>query len=35
MLNLKKLNMIEGNDEYHVEIWNKFPALEKLDTKAY
>jgi hypothetical protein len=20
MLNLKKLNMIEGNDEYHVEI---------------
>jgi hypothetical protein len=27
-LNLKKLNEVEGKEQYHVEISNKFAALE-------
>jgi hypothetical protein len=30
--NLKKLNEIEGTEQYRVEIPNKFAALENLDT---
>jgi hypothetical protein len=29
---LKKLNEVEGKEQYHVEISNRFPALENLDT---
>jgi hypothetical protein len=31
--NLKKLNKIEGNEQYRVEISNKFAALEDLDAE--
>jgi hypothetical protein len=30
-LNLKKLDEIEGKEQYRVEISNKFAALENLD----
>jgi hypothetical protein len=30
---LKKLNEVEGKEQYHVEISNRFGALENLDTK--
>jgi hypothetical protein len=32
--NLKKLNKVEGKEEYHDENSNKFAALENLDTKV-
>jgi hypothetical protein len=32
--NLKKLNEIEGKEQYLVEISNKFTALENLDTEV-
>jgi hypothetical protein len=30
---LKKLNQVEGKEQYHVEISNRFAALEYLDTE--
>jgi hypothetical protein len=30
--NLKKLNKVEGKEYYHVEVSNRFAALEDLDT---
>jgi uncharacterized metal-binding protein YceD (DUF177 family) len=30
---LKKLNEVEGKEQYHVEISNRFAALENLDTE--
>jgi hypothetical protein len=30
--NLKKLNEVEGNEQYRVKISNRFAALENLDT---
>jgi hypothetical protein len=30
--NLKKLNEVEGKEKYHVEVSNRFAALEELDT---
>jgi hypothetical protein len=30
--NLKKLNEVEGKEQYHVEVSNRFTALEDLDT---
>jgi phosphomevalonate kinase len=32
--NLKKLNEVQGKEQYHVEISNRFAALENLDTEA-
>jgi hypothetical protein len=32
--NLKKLNKVEGKEQYCVEISNKFAALEHLDTEV-
>jgi hypothetical protein len=32
--NLKKLNEVEGKEQYHVEVSNRFPALEDLDTEV-
>jgi hypothetical protein len=32
--NLKKLNQVEGKEQYHVEICNMFRALENLDTEV-
>jgi hypothetical protein len=32
--NLKKINEVEGKEQYSVEISNKFAALENLDTEA-
>jgi hypothetical protein len=32
--NLKKLNEVEGKEQYRVEISNMFAALEKLDTEV-
>jgi hypothetical protein len=32
--NLKKLNKIEGKEQYRVEITNRFAALENLDTQV-
>jgi hypothetical protein len=32
--NLKKLNKLEDKEEYHVEISNRFTALENLDTEV-
>jgi uncharacterized metal-binding protein YceD (DUF177 family) len=29
---LKKLNEVEGEEKYHVEVSNRFAALEDLDT---
>jgi hypothetical protein len=32
--NVKKLNEVEGKEQYRVEISNRFAALENLDTEA-
>jgi hypothetical protein len=32
--NLKKLNKAEGKEQYHVEVSNRFAALEDLDTEV-
>jgi hypothetical protein len=32
--NLKKLNEIEGKEQYHVEISNRFAVLENLDNEV-
>jgi hypothetical protein len=32
--NLKKLNKVEDNEQYRVEISNRFAALEDLDTEV-
>jgi hypothetical protein len=32
--NLKKLNEVEGKEKYHVEVSNKFAALEDLDAEV-
>jgi hypothetical protein len=32
--NLKKLNEVEGKEQYHVEVSNRFLALEDLDTEV-
>jgi hypothetical protein len=32
--NLKKLNEVEGKEQYRVEILNRFAALENLDTEV-
>jgi hypothetical protein len=32
--NLKKINEVEGNEQYHIEISNRFAALENLDTEV-
>jgi hypothetical protein len=32
--NLKKLNKVEGKEQYHVEISNRLAALENLDTEV-
>ncbi|PNF28551.1 hypothetical protein B7P43_G12912 [Cryptotermes secundus] len=32
--NLKKLNQVEGKEQYHAEISNSFAALENLDTEV-
>jgi hypothetical protein len=31
---LKKLNEVEGKEQYHVELSNRFAALENLDTEV-
>jgi hypothetical protein len=30
--NLNKLKKVEGEQHYHIKIWNRFTALENLDT---
>jgi hypothetical protein len=32
--NLKKLNEVEGKDQYRVEILDRFTVLENLDTEV-
>jgi hypothetical protein len=32
--NLKKLNEVEGKEQYHVKVSNKFASLEDLDTEV-
>jgi hypothetical protein len=32
--NLKKLNDVEGKEQFHVEVSNKFAALEDLDAEV-
>jgi hypothetical protein len=32
--NLKKLNEVEGEEQYHVEVSNRFAALEDLDVEV-
>jgi hypothetical protein len=32
--NIKKLDEVEGKEQYHVEISNRFTALENLDTEV-
>jgi hypothetical protein len=32
--NLKKSNKVEGKEQYHVEISNRFAALENFDTEV-
>jgi hypothetical protein len=34
MFNLKKLNEVDGKKKYHVEVSNRFAALEDLDTEV-
>jgi hypothetical protein len=34
-LNLRKLNEVEGKEQYRVEISNRFAALENLDAEVY
>jgi hypothetical protein len=31
---LKKLNEVEGKEQYHIEISNKFATSENLDTEV-
>jgi hypothetical protein len=31
---LKKLNKVEGKEQYHVEVSNRFAALEDLDAEV-
>jgi hypothetical protein len=33
-LNLEKLNEVEGKQQYHVEVSNRFPALGHLDAEV-
>jgi hypothetical protein len=33
-LNLKKLNKVDGKEQYCVEVSNRFASLENLDAKA-
>jgi hypothetical protein len=33
-LNLKKLNEVNGKEQYHIEISNRFAALEILDAEV-
>jgi hypothetical protein len=33
--NLKKLNEVDGKEQYHVEITNRFTALESLDAEVH
>jgi hypothetical protein len=33
-LNLKKLNEVEGKEQYRVEVSNRFTSLENLDTEV-
>jgi hypothetical protein len=33
-LNLKKLNQVEGKEEFRVAVSNRFAALEDLDTEV-
>jgi hypothetical protein len=32
--NLKKLNEVEDKEQYHIEVSNRFVALEDLDTEG-
>jgi hypothetical protein len=32
--NLKKLNKVEGKEQYHVEVSNRFAALDNLDAEV-
>jgi hypothetical protein len=32
--NLKKLNDVEGKEQFHVEVSNRFAAFEDLDTEV-
>jgi hypothetical protein len=32
--NLKKLNEVEGKEQYHVEVSNRLASLEDLDTEV-
>jgi hypothetical protein len=32
--NLKKLNEVEGKEKYHIEVSNRFGALEDLDAEV-
>jgi hypothetical protein len=32
--NLKKLNHVEGKEQYRIEVSNRFAALEDLDTEV-
>jgi hypothetical protein len=32
--NLKKLNDVDGKEQFHVEVSNRFAALEDLDTEV-
>jgi hypothetical protein len=32
--NLKKINEVEGKEQYHVEVSNRFVALEDLDAEV-
>jgi hypothetical protein len=32
--NLKKLNEVKGKEKYHIEVSNRFAALEDLDTEV-
>jgi hypothetical protein len=34
IFNLKKLKVVEGKEQFHVEVSNRFAALEDLDTEA-
>jgi hypothetical protein len=31
---LKKLNKVEGKEQYHIEVSNRFAALENLDSEV-
>jgi hypothetical protein len=33
-INLKKLNEVEGKEQYRVEIFNRFATLKNLDTEV-